>query len=194
MILRLPNEADDDFDKILMEIHENDDMYFDDPVPQTVISPPVTELLISFFEHVGGLDIIRYLYIRHVGGLDIMRRKTSFILLVTGSWSSPCPICDGKHGNYGLHGSWYCENGNQLPYDPELAKLLSQDKLEYCLTCFTSIDETDHLKMRSCNNDDVILILICATIDFLYNTGTFCKFFLFSELYNCRLHVCPTIF
>src|ERR1044072_6571227 len=53
-------------------------------------------------------------------------------------WSSPCPICDGKHGNYGLHGSWYCENGNQLPYDPELAKLYSRDKLEYCLTCFTS--------------------------------------------------------
>ena len=53
-------------------------------------------------------------------------------------WSSPCPICDGKHGNYGLHGSWYCRNGNQLPYDPKLAKLLSQDKLEYCLTCFTS--------------------------------------------------------
>ena len=22
-------------------------------------------------------------------------------------WSSPCPICDGKHGNYGLRGSWY---------------------------------------------------------------------------------------
>ena len=53
-------------------------------------------------------------------------------------WSSPCPICDGKHGNYGLHGSWYCENGNQFPYDPELAKLYSRDKLEYCLTCFTS--------------------------------------------------------
>jgi hypothetical protein len=50
-------------------------------------------------------------------------------------WSSPCPICDGKHGNYGLHGSWYCEN---VPYDPELAKLYSQDKLEYCLTCNTS--------------------------------------------------------
>ena len=44
-------------------------------------------------------------------------------------WSSPCPICDGKHGNYGLHGSWYCENGNQFPYDPELAKLYFQDKL-----------------------------------------------------------------
>src|SRR3954451_1789811 len=53
-------------------------------------------------------------------------------------WSSPCPICDGKHGNYGLYGSWYCKNGNQLPYDPKLAKLLSQDKLEYCLTCNTS--------------------------------------------------------
>ncbi|GBC08752.1 hypothetical protein RclHR1_08350022 [Rhizophagus clarus] len=52
--------------------------------------------------------------------------------------SSPCPICDGKHGNYGLHGSWYCENGDQLPYDPELAKFYSQDKLEYCLTCNTS--------------------------------------------------------
>ena len=33
-------------------------------------------------------------------------------------WSSPCPICDGKHGNYGLHGEWY--------------------GAEYCLTCFTS--------------------------------------------------------
>ena len=53
-------------------------------------------------------------------------------------WHSPCPICDGKHGNYGLHGSWYCENGNQFPYDPELAMLHSQDKLEYCLACNTS--------------------------------------------------------
>ncbi|PKC10841.1 hypothetical protein RhiirA5_498165 [Rhizophagus irregularis] len=53
-------------------------------------------------------------------------------------WSSPYPICDGKHENYGLYGLWYCENGNQFPYDPELAKLLSQDKLEYCLTCNTS--------------------------------------------------------
>ncbi|GET54613.1 hypothetical protein GLOIN_2v1764899 [Rhizophagus irregularis DAOM 181602=DAOM 197198] len=52
--------------------------------------------------------------------------------------NSPCPICDGKHGNYGLYGSWYCENGNQFSYDPELAKLYSQDKLEYCLACNTS--------------------------------------------------------
>ncbi|CAG8786678.1 9694_t:CDS:2, partial [Dentiscutata erythropus] len=47
----------------------------------------------------------------------------------------PCPICNRKHGNYGLHGEWYRENRNQLPYDPEL---YSQDKLEYCLTCNTS--------------------------------------------------------
>ncbi|RIA83671.1 hypothetical protein C1645_833458 [Glomus cerebriforme] len=53
-------------------------------------------------------------------------------------WSSPCPICNGIHGNYGLHGTWYCKNGNRLPYDPELVKLYSQDKLEYCLTCNTS--------------------------------------------------------
>ncbi|CAG8577708.1 1950_t:CDS:2 [Gigaspora margarita] len=53
-------------------------------------------------------------------------------------WSSPCPICNRKHGNYGLHGKWSCENGNQLPYDPELAKLYFQDKLEYCLFCNTS--------------------------------------------------------
>ena len=33
-------------------------------------------------------------------------------------WRSPCPICNGKHGNYGLHGEWY--------------------GTEYCLTCFTS--------------------------------------------------------
>ena len=65
-------------------------------------------------------------------------------------WSSPCPICDGKHGNYGLHGSWYCENGNQLPYDPELAKLYSQDKLEYCLTCNTSSNKLKFAIVVSC--------------------------------------------
>ncbi|GBB93324.1 hypothetical protein RclHR1_02150011 [Rhizophagus clarus] len=59
-------------------------------------------------------------------------------LIIKSPWSSPCPICDGKHGNYGLHGSWYRKNGNQLPYDPELVKLYSQDKLEYFLTCNTS--------------------------------------------------------
>ncbi|CAG8461612.1 25911_t:CDS:2 [Gigaspora margarita] len=37
-------------------------------------------------------------------------------------WSSPCPICNGKHGSYGLYGEWYRKNRNQLPYDPELAK------------------------------------------------------------------------
>ena len=35
-------------------------------------------------------------------------------------WSLPCPICDRKHGNYGLHGKWY------------------KNEIKYCLTCFTS--------------------------------------------------------
>ena len=39
--LGLPKEADDDFDKILMEIHENHDIYFDDPIiHETEIKPP----------------------------------------------------------------------------------------------------------------------------------------------------------
>ncbi|GET57723.1 hypothetical protein GLOIN_2v1790949 [Rhizophagus irregularis DAOM 181602=DAOM 197198] len=68
-------------------------------------------------------------------------------------WSSPCPICNGKHGNYGLHGSWYCENGNQLPYDPELAKFYSQDKLEYCLTCNTSSNKLKYFFRQSSFRD-----------------------------------------
>ena len=43
-------------------------------------------------------------------------------------WSSPCPICNGKHGNYGLHGEW-CRNGT-----------------EYCLTCFTSSNKFKKLR------------------------------------------------
>ena len=34
-----PEVYDDDFDKILMEIHKNHDIYFDDLVPQSVMSP-----------------------------------------------------------------------------------------------------------------------------------------------------------
>ena len=48
-------------------------------------------------------------------------------------WSSPCPICDGKHGNYGLHGEW---NGT-----------------EYCLTCFTSSNKFKFAYSRSCETD-----------------------------------------
>ncbi|CAB4389127.1 unnamed protein product [Rhizophagus irregularis] len=39
-----PEVYDDDFNKILMEIHENDDMYLDDdgdPVPQLVMKSPI---------------------------------------------------------------------------------------------------------------------------------------------------------
>ncbi|PKY29351.1 hypothetical protein RhiirB3_530439 [Rhizophagus irregularis] len=38
-------------------------------------------------------------------------------------WSSPCPICDGKHGNYGLHGEWH------------------RNETEYCLNCNSSSDK-----------------------------------------------------
>ncbi|POG66086.1 hypothetical protein GLOIN_2v1880093 [Rhizophagus irregularis DAOM 181602=DAOM 197198] len=41
-------------------------------------------------------------------------------------WNLPYPICDGKHGNYGLHGEWY---------------------REYCLTCDRSIDDHTHNRM-----------------------------------------------
>ncbi|GBC19792.2 hypothetical protein GLOIN_2v1790949 [Rhizophagus irregularis DAOM 181602=DAOM 197198] len=74
-------------------------------------------------------------------------------LIIKSPWSSPCPICNGKHGNYGLHGSWYCENGNQLPYDPELAKFYSQDKLEYCLTCNTSSNKLKYFFRQSSFRD-----------------------------------------
>src|SRR5437868_13880821 len=66
-----------------------------------------------------------------------LKFRNSFRGIDNYNFASPQPwssICDGKHGNYGLHGSWYCENGNQFSYDPELAKLYSKDKLEYCLT------------------------------------------------------------
>jgi len=96
--------------------------------PITFEAKPDLELIIkSVLEH------FPYLKFRNsFRGID------NYIFASPQPWSSPCPICDGKHGNYGLHGSWYCENGNQFPYNPELAKLYSQDKLEYCLTCNTS--------------------------------------------------------
>ncbi|CAG8836695.1 28737_t:CDS:2, partial [Gigaspora margarita] len=74
----------------------------------------------------------------HTSNSEDMISENNKSLLETKLWSSLCPICNGKHGNYGLHGEWYRENGNQLPYDSKLAKLYSQDKLEYCLTCNTS--------------------------------------------------------
>src|ERR671939_356342 len=96
--------------------------------PITFEAKPDSELIIkSVLEH------FPYLKFRNsFRGID------NYNFALPQPWSSPCPICDGKHGNYGLHGSWYRENGNQFPYDPELAKLYSQDNLEYCLTCNTS--------------------------------------------------------
>ncbi|GBC08743.1 hypothetical protein RclHR1_08350013 [Rhizophagus clarus] len=96
--------------------------------PITFEAKPNPELIIkSILEHFPYLK-----FQNSFRGID------NYNFVSTQPCNSPCPICDGKHGNYGLHGSWYCENGNQLPYDPKLAKFYSQDKLEYCLTCFTS--------------------------------------------------------
>src|SRR2546423_4262437 len=96
--------------------------------PITFSAKPDPELIIkSVLEH------FTYLKFR-----NSFREIDNYNFASPQPWSSPCPICNGKHENYGLHGSWYCKNGNQFPYDPELAKLYSQDKLEYCLTCNTS--------------------------------------------------------
>ena len=113
----------------LTEVHESEVINSKpEKGPITFEVRPDPELIIqSVLEH------FPYLKFRNsFRGID------NYIFASPQPWSSPCPICDGKHGNYGLHGKWYCENGNQLPYDPELAKFYSQDKLEYCLTCNTS--------------------------------------------------------
>ena len=116
----------------LTEVHESKQSEVINSKPEkgpiTFEVRPDPELIIqSVLEH------FPYLKFRNsFRGID------NYIFASPQPWSSPCPICNGKHGNYGLHGSWYRENGNQFPYDPELAKLYFQDKLEYCLTCNTS--------------------------------------------------------
>src|SRR5581483_10109999 len=76
--------------------------------PITFEARPNSELIIkSVLEH------FPYLKFRNTfRGID------NYNFVSAQPWSSPCPICDGKHGNYGLHGEWY--------------------GTEYCLTCFTS--------------------------------------------------------
>ena len=76
--------------------------------PITFEAKPDPELIIkSVLEH------FPYLKFRNsFRGID------NYIFASPQPWSSPCPICDGKHGNYGLHGEWY--------------------GTEYCLTCNTS--------------------------------------------------------
>ena len=78
--------------------------------PITFEAKPDPELIIkSVLEH------FTYLKFRNsFRGID------NYNFVSAQPWNSPCPICDGKHGNYGLHGEWY-RNGT-----------------EYCLTCFTS--------------------------------------------------------
>ncbi|CAG8636338.1 hypothetical protein C2G38_2208755 [Gigaspora rosea] len=78
--------------------------------PITFEAKPDSELIIkSVLEH------LTYLKFRNsFRGID------NYNFASPQPWSSPCPICDGKHGNYGLHGEWY------------------RNETEYCLTCNTS--------------------------------------------------------
>ena len=76
--------------------------------PITFEAKPDSELIIkSILEH------FPYLKFR-----NSFRGINNYNFASPQPWSSPCPICAGIHGNYGLHGEW---NGT-----------------EYCLTCFTS--------------------------------------------------------
>ena len=70
--------------------------------PTTFEAKPDPELIIkSVLEH------FTYLKFRNsFRGID------NYIFASPQPWSSPCPICDGKHGNYGLHGKWY-RNGTE---------------------------------------------------------------------------------
>src|SRR6266487_1661210 len=78
--------------------------------PITFEAKPDSELIIkSILEH------FPYLKFR-----NSFRGTDNSIFASPQPWSSPCPICDRKHGNYGLHGEWY------------------KNETEYCLTCFTS--------------------------------------------------------
>src|SRR3954467_4803237 len=89
--------------------------------PITFEARPDPELIIkSVLEH--------FTYLKFENSF---RGIDNYIFTSPQPWSSPCPICNGKHGNFGLHGSWYRKNGDQFTYDPELVKLYSQDKLEY---------------------------------------------------------------
>ncbi|PKC16595.1 hypothetical protein RhiirA5_406834 [Rhizophagus irregularis] len=70
--------------------------------PITFEVKPNSELIIkSVLEH------FKYLKFRNsFRGID------NYNFVSPQPWSSPCPICDGKHGNYGLHGEWY-KNGTE---------------------------------------------------------------------------------
>ena len=64
--------------------------------PITFEAKPYSELIIrSVLEH------FTYLRFRNsFRGID------NYNFAFAQPWNSPCPICDGKHGNYGLHGEW----------------------------------------------------------------------------------------
>ena len=63
--------------------------------PITFKAKPETKLIIrSVLEH--------FTYLKFQNSF---RGFDNYNFVSSQSWSSPCPICDGIHGNYGLHGS-----------------------------------------------------------------------------------------
>ena len=63
--------------------------------PITYEAKPYSELIIETV-----LEHFTYLKFRNsFRGID------NYNFALAQPWNSPCPICDGKHGNYGLHGS-----------------------------------------------------------------------------------------
>src|SRR5947209_19832428 len=79
-----------------------------DSKPITFEVKPDSELIIkSVLEH--------FTYLKFQNSF---REIDNYNFVCAQPWNSPCPICDRKHGNYGLYGEWY--------------------GTEYCLTCFTS--------------------------------------------------------
>ncbi|CAG8480258.1 19199_t:CDS:2, partial [Racocetra fulgida] len=85
--------------------------------PTTYEAKPDPELIIkSVLEH------FTYLKFRNsFRGID------NYSFASPQPWSSPCPICNGRHGNYGLHGEWYRENGMVEFYLPFLFLLLLRE-------------------------------------------------------------------
>ena len=74
-------------------------------------------------------------------------------------WDSPCPICNGKHGNYGLHGEWY-RNGT-----------------EYCLICNSSsnkfklaiVEQTVHVSnLKKCSVQNIFGKFFHANLQYIY--------------------------
>src|SRR3954454_8521263 len=58
-------------------------------------------------------------------------------------WSSPCPICNGKHGNYGLHGEWY-RNRTEYCLNRGSDNSIAYDFPKCCIPAYTCVDDSEN--------------------------------------------------